>query len=252
MKTIKTLNIKLIILIILISTTNLYTQNAFEIAGYFTGGGTLNFPTEENMKYIETISTVKSLGFIKGTSGLSLNGVLQTGFYLDFKGTFSGMSFLFDTSFSYVDTRSSSINTNRVSAETNYIRVVAKTSYFSIGTGALIKLHFFKNFSWGIGGGVYITPFDYTLTLERISANEATNNTGSTKIPSPTKFVPYAKTTLEYNMFFTGNLTMRFGAYFSFELPTVLLTSPDISRGTLSPYLNMGALIGVGYLFRLQ
>ena len=249
MKTIKTLNIKLTILIILISTTNLYAQNAFELAGYFTGGGTINFPTKENMKYIEGISTVKPLGFIKGTAGLSLNGVLQTGFYLDLKGTFSGMSFLLDTSLSYVDTRSSAIITQPV-GPTNYATVITKTSYFSIGTGALIKLHFFKNFSWGIGGGVYITPFDYSLDFERISADETTNNTASITIPSPTKFIAYAKTTFEYNIFFTGNLTMRLGGYFSFELPNMFLSNSDITPGTLSPYINAGALIGVGYLFR--
>ena len=246
----KNLNIKLTILIILISATNLYSQNGLETVAYFTGGGTQNFPTKENMKYIEGISAVRPLGFIKGTSGLSLNGVFQTGFYLDFKGTFSGMSFLLDTSFSYVDIRSSSVVTNMVNAGTNYNKVITKTSYFSIGTGAIIKFHFFKNFSLGIGGGVYITPFDYTLAFERTSANESTNNTASTIISSPTKFVPYAKATFEYSLFFTGNLTMRFGGYFSFELPNIFLPNSATSPGTLSPYLNAGALIGVGYLFR--
>lgn len=242
----KTLNIKLTILIILISTTNLYAQSGFEIAGYVTGGGTLSFPTEENMMFIDSVSAVSPLAFIKGTAGLALSGAIQAGFYLDLKGTFSGMSFLVDTSFSSVDTRSESIITNTVLG-TDFAQVITKTSYLSIGAGALIKFHFFKNFSFGIGGGVYITPFDYTLEFERISADSSTNNTASLIIPSATTFVPYAKATFEYSIFFTGNLTMRVGGYFSFEVPNILLTS---SPGTLSPYLNAGALLGVGYLFR--
>lgn len=242
----KTLTIKLTLLVILISTTNSYAQSAFEIAGYVTGGGTLTFPTEENTRFIESVSTVNPLSFISGNAGLALSGAVQTGIYLDLEGTFSGMSFLIDASFSYVDTRSSAIITNTVLA-TNFARVITKTSYFSIGVGALIKFHFFKNFSWGIGGGIYLTPFEYTLEFERISADNSTNNIASIVIPNATTFVPYAKTTLEYSIFFTGNLTMRVGGYFSFELPTLFLAD---SPGTLSQYLNAGAILGLGYLFR--
>jgi len=243
----KTLIIKLTLLIILISTTNLYAQNGFEVAGYITGGGTLAFPTKENMMFIDSASAVTPLGFIKGTAGLALSGAVQAGYYLDFIGTFSGMSFLLDTSLSYVDTRSKSIITNKVLG-TDLAQVITKTSYFSIGVGALIKFHFFKNLSFGIGGGVYITPFNHTLEFKRITANNSTNNATTIIIPSATTFVPYAKTTFEYSIFFTGNFTMRIGGYLSFEVPNIFLTG---SQGTLSPYLNAGALFGLGYLFRL-
>jgi hypothetical protein len=240
----KIINVGLMLIVLIFP---LYSQSGIELGGYVTAGGNISFPTEGIRDFVEVSSGVGPLGFIRSEGGLNISGGGQVGYYLDLTGDFSGMSFLADLGFGYSTYSSRSIITNLV-LSTDFAIVNFTPKFFTFTTGGLIKFHLFKSFSIGLGGGIESFVSDVTATIRTETADLSSNTTTNITLPNPYSFIPYAKVTLEYNAYLTGNLIFRAGLGIKADLTPLLVT---VDTEYLPLAVNANVIFGVSYLFRI-
>lgn len=228
----------------------LYSQNAVELNAYINGGVNYSLPNDGNREYaLELGGASSKLGYQEGRAGFDIMGNIQIGYYFEFQKEFSGLSILLDGAFNYTRTGYQSVLTNDTTSMADIRRVILSTDYLSAAAGAIFKFHFFKNFTLGIGGGVRLTFFNDTVNLTTINGSNVGTTNDPVTMPPPALIVPYAKAAIEYNLFITGNLTFKVGIYAMLDLGP--LFSPD-SLNSRALSLNLGASIGLGYLFRIR
>lgn len=238
-------------LLIIFFSLTLYSQNAVELNAYVNGGVTYTLPNGANMQYaLDLGSTTTKFGYYEGRAGFDIMGNIQVGYYFDFLREFSGMSILLEGSFNYTRMGYLSVLTNNSTNSTDIRRVILDTDYLSAAAGAIIKFHFFKNFTFGIGGGVRFTFFDDNVRTTTIDGSNIGTTNDAVKTAPPALIIPYAKATIEYNLFITGNLTFKLGIYAMFDLGPFMTAANPINGRPMA--MNLGASIGLGYLFRIS